>query len=149
MKAIVYDRYGSPDVLRCEEAPSPTPASGEVLLRVFAAALNPLDWHYMRGAPYGFRFMSGVVRPKERRLGMDVAGRIGSVGPGVSQFKPGDEVFGVCRGAFAEEVCALAANLIAKPPNITFEQAASAPVAAFTVLQSLRDKARLQPGKHC
>lgn len=147
MKAIVYHRYGSPDVLRCEEIPSPTPASGEVLLRIAAAALNPLDWHFMRGTPYGFRFMSGLTRPKECRLGMDVAGRVEAVGPGVSRFNPGDEVFGVCRGAFAEAVCTPASNLIAKPPSLTFEQAASVPVAAFTALQALRNKGNIQAGQ--
>jgi NADPH:quinone reductase-like Zn-dependent oxidoreductase len=147
VKAIVYDRYGSPDVLRCEEIPSPVPAAGEVLVRVSAAALNPLDWHYMRGAPYGFRFMSGLTRPKERCLGMDVAGWVEAVGVEVTERQPGDEVFGVCRGAFAEKVCARAANLIAKPSNIDFEQAAAAPVAAFTALQSLRDKAHIKAGQ--
>jgi len=147
VKAIVYHRYGSPDVLRCEEIPSPTPASGEVLLRIAAAALNPLDWHFMRGTPYGFRFMSGLTRPKECRLGMDVAGRVEAVGPGVSRFNPGDEVFGVCRGAFAEAVCTPASNLIAKPPSLTFEQAASVPVAAFTALQALRNKGNIQAGQ--
>jgi NADPH:quinone reductase-like Zn-dependent oxidoreductase len=147
MKAIVYDRYGSPEVLRCEEIPLPSPGAGEVLLRIAAAALNPLDWHFMRGAPYGFRFMSGVSRPKERRLGMDVAGRVEAAGSGVSQFKPGDEIFGVCRGAFAEAVCTGATNLIPKPPNISFEQAAATPVAAFTAVQSLRGKGKIQPGQ--
>lgn len=147
MKAIVYDRYGSPEVLRCEDIAVPSPAAGEVLLRVVAAALNPLDWHFLRGAPYGIRFMSGLTRPKNHRLGMDVAGHIEAIGPGVSGFNPGDAVFGVCHGAFAEAVCTPASNLIPKPPSVTFEQAASAPVAAFTVLQALRNKGHIQPGQ--
>ena len=147
MKAIVYQEYGSPDVLRCEEIQKPIPGDNEVLIRVCAAALNPLDWHFVRGRPYGFRFMSGLRKPKDARLGMDVAGRVEAAGRNVRLFKPGDAVFGICRGAFAEYACTAERDLAQKPDNVTFEQAASVPVAAFTALQGLRDKGHVEAGQ--
>ena len=147
MKAIVYSNYGSPDVLKCEEIEKPTAGDDEVLIKVRAASVNPLDWHFMRGTPYIVRIMAGLRKPKVTRLGVDVAGQVEAVGRNVTQFKPGDEVFGACRGAFAEYVCASESALVMKPDNVTFEQAASVPVAAFTALQGLRDKGHLQPGQ--
>ena len=147
MKAIVYDNYGSPDVLRCEDIEKPTAGANEVLVNVRAASVNPLDWHFMRGSPYGLRMMAGLRKPKVRRLGADVAGHVEAIGRNVTQFNPGDEVFGTCRGAFAEYACASEQAVAAKPGNLTFEQAASVPVAAITALQALRDKGRIQPGQ--
>jgi NADPH:quinone reductase-like Zn-dependent oxidoreductase len=145
--AIVYDRYGSPDVLKCEETAKPSPSQNEVLIKIRAASVNPLDWHFMRGMPYLLRMAAGLRRPKDKRLGVDVAGQVEAVGNDVTQFKPGDEVFGSCRGAFAEYACAPESALAAKPNNVTFEQAASVPIAAFTALQALRDKGHIQPGQ--
>ena len=147
MKAIAYHRYGSPDVLQCEEIEKPVPGDDEVLIAVRAASANPLDWHFLRGTPYVGRLQFGLRKPKTPRLGADVAGRVEAVGRNVTRFKPGDEVFGACRGAFAEYACAPESALVLKPQNVTFEQAASAPVAGITALQALRDKGRLQPGQ--
>jgi NADPH:quinone reductase-like Zn-dependent oxidoreductase len=147
MKAVVYHHYGSPDVLKWEEMERPTAGDDEVLIKVRAASVNPLDWHFMRGLPYMVRMMLGLRQPKDKRLGVDVAGQVEAVGRKVTQFKPGDEVFGACRGAFAEYACASESALAMKPENVTFEQAASVPVAAFTALQGLRDKGQIQPGQ--
>jgi NADPH:quinone reductase-like Zn-dependent oxidoreductase len=148
MKAIVYHRYGSPDVLSYEEMAKPAPAENEVLIRVRAAAVNPYDWHFMRGEPYAVRIVArGLRKPKDPRLGADVAGVIEAVGKNIKQFKPGDAVLGSCKGAFAEYACASESKLAMKPDNITFEQAASVPIAAFTALQGLRDEGKLQPGQ--
>jgi NADPH:quinone reductase-like Zn-dependent oxidoreductase len=147
MKAVVYYNYGSPDVLKCEEIEKPTAGDNEVLIRVRAASVNPYDWHFMRGTPYIVRMMAGLLKPKDKRLGVDVAGQVEAVGGNVTQLKPGDEVFGACRGAFAEYACASESALVVKPANVTFEQAASVPIAAFTALQGLRDKGHLQPGQ--
>ncbi|MGH9822269.1 MAG: NAD(P)-dependent alcohol dehydrogenase [Blastocatellia bacterium] len=146
MKAIVYRRYGSPDVLKCEEVEKPTPAEDEVLIRVRAASVNPVD-RLFRGRPYLIRIMTGLRKPKYTRLGVDVAGQVEAVGRNVTEFKPGDEVFGACRGACAEYVCAPESKLVTKPTNMTFEQAAATPVAALTALQGLRDKGKIQPGQ--
>jgi len=147
MKAIVYYNYGSPGVLKCEEAEKPAAGDNEVLIKVRAASVNPLDWHFMRGTPYLLRMLAGPRKPKDKRLGVDVAGQVEAVGRNVTQFKPGDQVFGVCRGAFAEYACTAESALVIKPDNVTFEQAASVPIAAFTALQGLRDKGRIQPGQ--
>jgi NADPH:quinone reductase-like Zn-dependent oxidoreductase len=146
MKAIVYHRYGSPDVLKCEEIAKPSVGDGDVLIKVRAASVNPLDWHFMRGMPYLIRMGIGLRKPKVTQLGVDVAGRVEAVGRNVTKFKPSDEVFGSCRGAFAEYVSTSEAALVLKTDNVTFEQAASAPVAAFTALQGLRDQGDIQPG---
>lgn len=145
MKAFIYRQYGSSDVLRCEEIDRPSVEKREVLIKVHAASLNPLDWHYMRGIPYILRLMTGLRRPKSIRLGVDVAGRVEALGSEVTEFQVGDEVFGVCKGAFAEYACAPARFLVNKPKDITFEQAASVPIAAVTALQGLRDHGQLQP----
>jgi NADPH:quinone reductase-like Zn-dependent oxidoreductase len=141
MKAIVYTKYGPPDVLQFEEIAKPTPADNEVLIKLYAASVNPIDLHLMRGKPLFLRLMSGGLRaPKGRVPGHDIAGRVEAIGRNVTQFKPGDEVFGACRGAFAEYVCAMENKLALKPPNSSFEDAAALPVAAVTALQGLRDK---------
>jgi NADPH:quinone reductase-like Zn-dependent oxidoreductase len=147
MKAIVYHTYGPPDVLKFDEAGKPAPEDDEVLIRVRAASVNPVDWHFMRGAPYPFRMVSGLRKPKVTVLGVDVAGQVEAVGKGVREFKPGDEVFGACRGAFAEYVCTAETAVVKKAANVSFDQAASAPIATFTALQSLRDNGHVQPGQ--
>lgn len=146
MKAIVYTRYGPPDVLQFKDVPVPAPADGEVLIKVHATSVNPLDWHFMRGEPWLIRLMLGLRKPKDPRMGVDVAGQVEAVGRNVTQFKPGDEVLGVGRGAWAEYVCASEDQLALKPAGLSFEQAASIPVAAVTALQGLRDQGRIQPG---
>src|SRR5438445_1435382 len=149
MKAIIYHNYGSPDVLRLEEIEKPVPNDDQVLVRVRAASVNPLDWHVIEGAPYIFRLMGvGLFKPKETQLGVDFAGTVEAVGRNVTQFKPGDDVFGGRTGAFAEYVCRRAKGAVAlKPANITFEQAASVNIAGITALQGLRDKGKVQPGQ--
>src|SRR3970282_808175 len=144
MKAIVYYSYGSPDVLKYEEIEKPTAGDDEVLIKVRAASVNPLDWRLMRGKPLFVRLMIGGLRkPKITRPGRDVAGQVEAVGRNVTQFKPGDEVFGACRGAFAEYVCAIEDRLALKPANISFEEAAAVPVAALSALQCLCDKGQI------
>lgn len=146
MRAIVYHRYGSPDVLACEDVDTPAAGPNDVLLKVRAASVNPFDWHVMRGEPYFLRLMAGLRAPKRARLGVDVAGRVEVVGSAVTAFAPGDDVFGAARGALAEYACAPAAHLAIKPRDVTWEQAASVPIAALTALQALRDSARVAPG---
>src|SRR5271167_2369791 len=152
MKAIVYQGFGSFDILRCEEIDKPIPGDDEVLIKVRAASVNPLDWKLMKGGPFIVRLLLGVGKPKIRRPGVDVAGQVEAVGRNVTQFKPGDNVFGTGRGAFAEyatsrSVPGMKSVLVIKPVKVTFEQAASAPVAALTALQGLRDKGRIQQGQ--
>ena len=148
MKAIVCTQYGPPDVPQFTELAKPTPADNEVLIKLYAASANPVDLHLMRGKPFFLRLMSGGLRaPKRKVPGHDIAGRVEAVGRNVIQFKPGDAVFGACRGAFAEYVCAKEDNLALKPANSPFEDAAAMPVAALTALQGLRDKGRIQPGQ--
>jgi NADPH:quinone reductase-like Zn-dependent oxidoreductase len=147
MKAIVHHDYGSPGVLRLEEVDKPVPDDNQILVRVRAASVNPLDWHFLRGSPYIARLQMGLVRPKETRLGVDLAGQVEAVGKNVTQFKPGDEVFGTEFGAFAEYVCTDEKSLVLKPATITFEQAAAIPVAGATALQGLRDKGKIQAGQ--
>ena len=142
MHAIVYHTYGSPDVLRYEEIRKPTPKDDEVLIRVRAASVNPYDWHFMRGLPYPLRLQIGLGKPKDMRLGVDVAGQVESVGTSVRRFKTGDEVFGCARGAFAEYVCASQEKLAGKPGKVTFEQAASLPIAGLAALEGLRQVAQ-------
>jgi NADPH:quinone reductase-like Zn-dependent oxidoreductase len=147
VKASVYRRYGSPDVVEYEEVEKPAAAAGEVLIKVRAAALNPLDWHFLRGKPRFVRLMSGMRRPKIPRLGHDLAGQVEAVGANVTRFRPGDEVFGVSgNGTLAEYVRALEEKIVPKPARLTFAQAAAIPVAALTALQGLRDRGRIQPG---
>jgi len=148
MKAIVYRCYGSPDVLEFEDIEKPKPADDEVLVKVHAAAVNPLDWHYMRGSPYIMRLGVGLGAPTRTSMGVDFAGTVEAVGSNVKRFKPGDEVFGGRSGAFAEYVTVREDRALAlKPANMTFEQAASVPIAGITALQALRDKGQLKPGQ--
>ncbi len=147
MKAAMYTGYGSPDVIHIANVEKPVPTDNEVSIKVRAASVNPLDAHLMKGQPYIARLAFGLRKPKDPRAGRDVAGQVDAVGRGVTQFRPGDEVFGVCPGAFAEYACASESKLAIKPGNVTFEQAASAPVAALTALQGLRDKGKVQPGQ--
>jgi NADPH:quinone reductase-like Zn-dependent oxidoreductase len=148
MKAVVYRCYGAADVLKVEDVEKPTAVDNQVLVKVHAASLNPLDWHYMHGTPYIVRLDAGIGAPTNPRLGVDFAGTVEAVGPAVKRFKPGDEVFGARTGALAEYVTVREDRaLVLKPTNLTFEQAASIPIAAVTALQALRDKGRIQPGQ--
>jgi NADPH:quinone reductase-like Zn-dependent oxidoreductase len=148
MKAVVYCDYGPPDVLRLETIAKPACTDDQILIRVRAASVNPLEWHYMRGTPFVARAMGmGLRKPKDTRLGVDVAGRVEAVGRNVTQFKPGDAVFGSARGALAEYACSSERGLVLKPDNLTFGEAASVPVAAVTALQGLRDRGKLEPGQ--
>jgi NADPH:quinone reductase-like Zn-dependent oxidoreductase len=147
MKAIVHYQYGSPETLRLEEVDKPAVDDDRVLVRVRAASVNALDWHFMRGLPYLVRPSLGMRRPKNRLMGVDMAGHVEAVGKNVTQFHPGDEVFGARDGAFAEYVAAKEDKLVLKPANMTFEQAAAVPVAGCTALQAVRDKGKIQPGQ--
>jgi len=148
MKAAVHRCYGPPDVLTVEDIQKPTPADNEVLVKVRAAAVNPLDWHYMRGKPYIMRMEAGLGLPRNPRVGVDFAGTVEAIGKDVKQFKPGDEVFGGKFGAIAEYVSvAEDQSLVLKPANLTFEQAGSVGIAAITALQALRDRGQIQPGQ--
>ena len=148
MKGIVYRCYGPPDVLKFEDIEKPTAKDNEVLVKVHAAAVNPLDWHYMRGTPYLVRMDAGLGAPGNPRLGVDFAGTVEAVGKDVKRFKAGDEVFGGKYGAFAEYVSVSEERaLVLKPANLTFAQAAAVPIAAVTALQALRDKGRIKPGQ--
>ena len=147
MKAIVYHRYGSPDVLQLEEIEKPVVADDAVLIRVRAAAVNPYDWHFVRGIPYFMRLVVGLRVPKRNGLGVDFAGEVEAVGKDVTEFQPGDEVYGMADGAFAEYLAAPQSAIARKPSNLTFEQAAAVPLAALTALQGLRDSGELQAGQ--
>jgi NADPH:quinone reductase-like Zn-dependent oxidoreductase len=149
MKAIVRTQYGPPDVLQFTEVEKPSPKDNEVLIKLYAASVNPLDLFHMRGAPL-IRLIPGLRTPKHQVLGCDIAGRVEAIGGHVKQFQPGDEVFGVtgfAGGGFAEYVCAPEDKLALKPANLSFEDAAAVPIAAITALQGLRDKGRIQPGQ--
>jgi NADPH:quinone reductase-like Zn-dependent oxidoreductase len=148
MRAIVRDTYGSPDVLELQEIDKPEVADDELLVRVGAASVNPVDWHSLTGTPYIVHLQDGLRTPKSNRLGVDFAGQVEAVGTNVTQFRPGDEVFGARNGAFAEYVCVREdRGVVLKPAKLTFEQAAAVPVAALTALQGLRDKGQIQPGQ--
>jgi NADPH:quinone reductase-like Zn-dependent oxidoreductase len=153
MKAIVYREYGSPDVLKLEEVEKPSPKDNEVLVKVVAASANPLDWHIMRADPFLARLDAGLLKPKNTRLGADIAGRIEALGANVTQFKVGDEVYGAGNmgggglGCFAEYKCVSENGLVIKPANISFIEAAAVPVAAFTAVQGLRDSGKIQAGQ--
>jgi NADPH:quinone reductase-like Zn-dependent oxidoreductase len=149
MKAIVRQRYGSPDVLELREVENPIPKDDEVLVKIHAVSVNPLDWHILRGKPYLVRFMGfGFLKPKRQILGADIAGRVEAVGKKVTQFRVGDEVFGSGMGGFAEYACFREEKLVLKPAAMTFGQAAAVPVAGLTALQGLRDKGRIHPGHY-
>ena len=148
MKGAVYFRYGPPDVVQIKDIPKPVPQDCEVLIKVNAASVNPIDWHLVEGKPFLIRlFGLGLLKPKDTRLGRDVAGRVEAVGRDVTRFKPADEVLGVCLGSFSEYACASESRLVMKPDEVRFEQAASVGIAALTALQGLRDKGKVQPGQ--
>jgi NADPH:quinone reductase-like Zn-dependent oxidoreductase len=149
MKAIVRNKYGSPDVLKLCEIDKPKPKDNQVLVEIHAASVNPLDWHVLRGKPFLVRLMGfGLLKPKQQILGADIAGRVEAVGKDVTQFRIGDEIIGSGLGGFAEYACYRESRLVTKPATITFEQAAAVPVAGITALQGLRDHGRIQPGHH-
>jgi NADPH:quinone reductase-like Zn-dependent oxidoreductase len=150
MKAIICTQYGPPDLLQFKEMATPVPKDNEVLIKLCAAAVNPLDWRLMRGQPWFVRLFFGLLKPKFEIPGSDIAGRVEVVGRDVKQFQTGDEVFGAkgfAGGGFAEYVCAVEDELTLKPANISFEEAAAVPVAAITALMGLRDKGGIQPGQ--
>ena len=151
MKAIVYTEYGSPEVLRLEEIKKPVPKDGEVLVKVHAASVNSWDWDLVRGKPYLYRLIFGILKPKIRIIGADIAGEVEAAGQTVTQFKPGDHVFGDLSGGnwggFAEYVCAREDELVLKPASMSFEQAAAIPQAGVLALTGLRDKKQIQPGQ--
>ena len=150
MKAVVYEKYGPPEVLQFKEVEKPTPKDNEILVKVHAASVNVEDLDFLRGRGFSVRFV-GPIKPKYKILGFDIAGRIETVGRNVKQFQPGDEVFGDLfsygLGAFAEYVCAPEKALVLKPASMTFEEAATVPSRAIIALQGLRDKRQLQPGQ--
>lgn len=151
MKAMLYRQYGPPGNLELREIDVPAPREDQVLVRVQAASVNALDWHFLTGKPFLARVMNGgLLKPKQKILGVDLAGRVEAVGPDVTRFQLGDKVFGGCGngGAFAEYACAAEADLQPKPTNVTFEQAAAAGAAAHTALQGLRDGGQLREGQH-
>jgi NADPH:quinone reductase-like Zn-dependent oxidoreductase len=147
MKAAIYRKCGPPDVIQIEDVEKPVLKDDEVLIKVRAAGVNPLDWRLMRGGPYILRILLGLGKPKIKRLGVDVAGEVEAVGRNLTRFKSGDAVFGLCKGTFAEYLCAPESAFVIKPDNVTFEQAASVPVAALTALQGLRDRGKIRSGQ--
>ena len=149
MKAIVQDRFGPPEVLRLADVDPPEIGPGDVLVRVYAAALNPYDWHMLRGDPLIARLIpggTGLARPKYRVAGLDAAGRVETVGADAGGLRPGDEVLGFCPGAFAEYARADAGKVVPKPPGLTFEQAAAIPIAATTALRGIREVGAVRAG---
>ncbi|MGW0195601.1 NAD(P)-dependent alcohol dehydrogenase [Nonomuraea sp. NPDC003201] len=148
MKAVRYHSYGSPDVIKLLDVDKPEIGDDDVLVRVRAASVNAGDWHLLRGLPYIFRAQAGLTRPKAHLLGGDLAGEVVAAGKNVTALRPGDEVYGFCRGAFAEYVSVPAEGFVVrKPAGLTFEEAAAVPVAAVTALQALRDKAQVRAGQ--
>ena len=149
MKAIVRTKYGSPDILKLQEIDKPVPTDNQVLVRIQAAAVNPFDWHVLRGEPFLVRFMGfGFLKPKHHILGADMAGQIEAVGKNVTLFKVGDEVFGSSLGGFAEYACIHESRAVLKPVTMTFKQAAAVSTAGLTALQALRNYGRIQEGQH-
>ena len=148
MKAVIYRCYGGPEVLEYVDVAKPTPRDDEVLVKVHAAGVNPLDWHYMRGAPYVMRLMSGIGAPNRQTMGVDFAGVVEAVGKDVTKFKVGDSVFGGRSGAFGEYLTMPETKAIAHiPANMTYEQAAAVPIAAITALQALRNMGEVEAGE--
>ena len=146
MKAMVYYKYGSPDVLELKEIEKPIADDDEVLVKIHAAAVTPLDWHFLTGTTYIARIMAGLFKPKKIILGIDMAGRIEAVGKNIKQFQPGDEVFGSSNGGYAEYACAPVTELFLKPTGMSFEKAAAIPFSAFTALTCLYDLGQLKSG---
>jgi NADPH:quinone reductase-like Zn-dependent oxidoreductase len=147
MRAIIQNKYGSPAVLEIRDVGKPVVKDDEVLVRVRAAAVNSGDWHILRGVPYVMRLVFGLRKPRRETPGVDIAGQVEAVGNSVTQFRAGDEVFGWCRGAFAEYASAAEDNLLPKPGNLTFEQSAAVGDSAFTALAAVRDQGKVQPGQ--
>jgi len=148
MKAIVYEKYGSPDVIQLKDIETPTPKDDEVLIKIHAASVNAYDWHFLTADIFLIRFMGGgLLKPKNTRLGADMAGRIEAVGKNVKEFQPGDEVFGMVIGSFAEYVCAPENALALKPVQTSFNETAAIPMAAITALQGLRDEGQIRAGQ--
>ena len=151
MKAMVYHDYGTPDNLELQEIKVPAVKDDQVLVKVHAASVNALDWHFLTGTPFLARIMAGgLLKPKQKILGVDLAGRVQAVGANITRFQPGDEVFGGCGsgGAFAEYVCAGQEEIQPKPVNVTFEEAAATGAAAHTALQGLRDGGQIRTGQN-
>jgi NADPH:quinone reductase-like Zn-dependent oxidoreductase len=146
MRAIVQDRYGPPDILELREVEIPVARGNDVLVRVHATSVHGADWHLIRGLPYVARLESGLLKPKRKTPGFDLAGRVAAIGKQVKAFQPGDDVFGWSNGTYAEYVSVPEDALVQKPTNLSFEQAASVPISALTALQGLRDQGELQPG---
>ncbi len=148
MKAIVYTKYGSPDVLQLKDIEKPVPNDDEVLVKIRAASVNAYDWHFLTADIFLICLMGGgLLKPKNTRLGADIAGQVDAVGKNVKQFQPGDEVFGMVAGGFAEYTCASENALALKPVNQSFDEAAAVPMAAVTALQGLRDEGQIQAGQ--
>jgi NADPH:quinone reductase-like Zn-dependent oxidoreductase len=147
MKAVAHQKYGTPEVLALRDVDRPVAGDDQVLVRVEAASLNALDWHFTTGTPYVMRLTGGLRAPKRQTLGVDVAGTVEAVGRNVTTFQPGDEVFGIGSGSCAEYVVASADRIVHKPAEISFEQAAAVPTAAVTALQALRDRGQIAPGQ--
>ena len=149
MRAVTYSCYGGPEVLQLSEVAKPIAVNDEIVVRVKAASVNPLDWHYMRGSPYIMRLMVGLGSPDDKTMGVDFAGVVESVGPDVTRFKPGDQVFGGRGGAFGDYIkMPETRGVTHKPDNITFQQAAAVPIAALTALQALRDTGEVKTGQN-
>ena len=149
MKAVVYTKFGPPDVLHLKEVEKPIPKDNEILVKVHAASLNAYDWRHVRAKPFFMRLMgAGLLRPRHKILGADIAGRVEAVGRNVTEFRPGDDVFGEgSYGGFAEFVCVAEKRVVSKPADLTFEEAAAVPMAGLTALQGLRDKGKIQAGQ--
>jgi NADPH:quinone reductase-like Zn-dependent oxidoreductase len=148
MKAIVYTKYGQPDVLQFTEVEKPTPKDDEVLIKIHAASVNAYDWHFLTADIFLIRLMGGgLFKPKNTRLGADIAGQVEAAGKDIKQFRPGDEVYGMVQGGFAEYTCAHEKGLALKPSNLSFEETAAVPMAGVTALQGLRDAGQVQPGQ--
>jgi NADPH:quinone reductase-like Zn-dependent oxidoreductase len=148
MKAIVYTKYGPPDVVQYTEVEKPAPKDDEVLIKIHAASVNAYDWHFLTADIFLIRLMGGgLLKPQYTRLGTDIAGQVEAAGKDIKRFRPGDEVYGMVQGGFAEYACAHEKGLALKPSNLSFEETAAVPMAGVTALQGLRDAGQVQPGQ--